>query len=84
MSQIKEPKFYNKNGDLTPYAFACGYIQWASLTGKEIDMWENGKKLFLDAGTTYHVKHYKNGKRISWESFQSIRAARKYYESLSI
>lgn len=76
------PTFYNKNGDLNAYAFACGYIQFASKTGKELDKWENGKELYLDGN--WHVKHFKDGQRISWESFDRLGEARKYYRSIAI
>lgn len=73
----------NKNGELSAYGFACGYIQWASNTGKEIDMWKNGKRMYHE-GSVYQVKHFKDGNRIAWESFENLGAARKYYKSISI
>jgi hypothetical protein len=78
----KDPKFYNKNGNLTPYAFACGYIQFASIDGTEIAKWENGKELYLDGN--YHVKKYKNGQRVLWESYDTLKEAREVYNSIRI
>lgn len=77
------PKFRNKNGDLSAYSFACGYVQWASLDGTELGHWQNGKKMYLD-GCVYHVKVFKDGQRISWESFDTLGEARKYYRSIII
>lgn len=78
----KDPKFYLKNGDLTAYAFACGYIQFASITGKEIDKWDNGKELYKDGN--FQVKQYKDGKRVLWQSFDRLGEARKAYRSITI
>lgn len=75
-------KFRNKNGDLNAYAFACGYIQFASPDGKESSKWENGKELYLDGN--WHVKHYVNNERVKWESFDRLGEARKYYQSIRI
>lgn len=76
------PKFRTIKGNLTPYAFACGYIQWASIDGKEISKWENGKELFLDGN--YQVKKYKDGDRVLWESFETLTEARQVYNRLRI
>lgn len=84
MKQLNDsPKFYNKNGDLSAYSFACGYIQFASITGKERDKWDNGKEMYRD-GAVWAVKQYKNGQRIIWETFDLLGEARKYYRSLAI
>lgn len=78
-----DPKFYNKNGDLSVYAFACGYIQFASVDGKESSKWENGKELYLD-GAVWAVKHYKDGQRVEWSTFDRLGEARKHYRSITI
>lgn len=84
MSQINAiPKFRNKNGDLTPYAFACGYIQFASLDGTELSHWENGKQLYLD-GRVYNFKHYQNGECIAWLTFDTLTEARAHYHDTSV
>jgi hypothetical protein len=77
------PKFYNKNGDLSAYGFACGYVQFASKTGKEIDKWDNGKEIYLD-GAVWAVKHYKDGQRIAWLTFDRLGEARKHYRSIKV
>ena len=83
MAEINNnPKFYNKNGDLSAYSFACGNIQFASIDGKESSKWENGKELYLDGN--WHVKHYKNNQRIAWKSFDTLGEARKFYRSIKI
>ena len=76
-------KFRTKKGDLTVYSFVCGYVQWASLTGKEIDHWENGKRMYYE-GSVYQVQHFKDGQRIEWESFDRIGDARKFYNRIRI
>lgn len=74
--------FFLKDGfSLTAYSFACGYIQWASLTGKEIDRYTNGKELCMEHAH-YHIRHWKDGKRIAWETTSSLTEARKLYKKM--
>lgn len=76
------PKFRTKSGDLTAYAFACGYVQFASIDGTEISKWDNGKELYQDGN--FHVKRYKNGHRILWETRDTLKEARDLYNSIRI
>ena len=74
-------KFYNKSGDLSLYAFLCGYVQ-----SKEKNNMR--KELFLEH-ETFHVKLYrlKDGlfsDVIIWDTFESLTDARKKYKSLKI
>jgi hypothetical protein len=82
MTINKTPKFFKANGDLTAYAFACGYIQWASIDGKELSKWDNGKELYQDRN--FHVKQYKNGQRVLLESYDTLKEAREVYNSIHI
>lgn len=83
MSQLnKDPKFYNINGNLTAYALACGYIQFASIDGSEKERWNNGKELYMDGN--FHVKKYKDGKRVLWESYDTLSEAREVYNAIKI
>lgn len=73
----QDPKFYNKNGSLTRYSFACGYIMEHKIPGYEITMWqEHG---------AYHVRAtQQNGtwwQRIFWDVFDGdeLTKARKRY-----
>jgi hypothetical protein len=71
-------KFFTKNGWLTRYALACGYVH---LTEKDdatrVRMWcansETGQ---------YDVHVTKNGERLSWDCFGSLSAAREAYKKL--
>jgi len=72
------PTTHNKNGSLNAYGFACGYIQWQSKTGKEVDKYQDGKDLYKD-GAVYHVRKWENGVRITWESFDKLTDARTFY-----
>lgn len=83
MSETLSPKFRNKDNSLTAYSFACGYIQWESKTGIYADHWDNGKDMYHE-GCVFHVLHFKDGKRISWESFDTLNEARKHYKSIVI
>jgi len=73
----REPKFYNKNGSLTAYSFACGYIEKLERDNKQT-------QLFLDGGV-WHVKGYDFNKheRITWECFDYLTPARKYFAQLN-
>ena len=71
-------KFRNKNGDLSFYSFACGYVQ-----SKEKNNMR--KELFMEHGT-FHVKVYRLNDgffrdTIVWNSFDSLTDARKAYKS---
>jgi hypothetical protein len=78
-----DPQFKLKNGELTAYAFACGYVEWESKDGTELSKWDNGKELYMEHGR-YHVKRYKDGARVMWETFDRLGEARKYYHSIHI
>lgn len=49
-SAQREPKFYNKDGSLTRYSFACGYVEQ-----------KNGLRLHMEHGV-YHVRGFRKGK----------------------
>ena len=72
------PKFNNKNGTLTPYAFACGYIETKPLQT------EGGKaQLFLDGGC-WHVQARDNVRgRFVWECFDRLTPARAFFRKTS-
>lgn len=58
--------FFNKDTTLTKYAFKCGYMEVM-----------RGKNLSMEHGT-YHVKGQDaSGARV-WESFDTVKPARKY------
>lgn len=75
MKTERDPKFNNKDGSLTRYAFACGYVE-------QHDNKESNCRtvLWLDCGV-YHVRsHQFNGAgRIAWETFYTVKEARKAY-----
>lgn len=62
-----------KNGSLTPYAFACGYIEQVELRGVRTTLWLEG---------TWHVRqhNFNTHERVFWDSFDTLGAARKRYE----
>jgi hypothetical protein len=67
-------KFNNKNGSLTRYALACGYLEQKI---KE----DNRVSLGLDG--VYHVKGMINGTRV-WECFDKLTDARSFYKSITV
>lgn len=67
------PKFHTKTGQLTVYSFLCGYIEQTDIEGKRTTLW-------LDCGV-WHVRahNFIEHKRIAWETFNTLREARKFY-----
>ena len=70
-------KFYNKNGQLSYYGFACGYVEkkQTSTTWKELYM----------EHSHFHVRQGKKHEGFSiWETFSSneLTKARKFYNQL--
>lgn len=67
-------KFKNKNGDLTHYALACGYIQKIDISDFSIVLWHEG-------GPCFHVsmRDNKNNTRVFWKVFENLTSARKYW-----
>ena len=65
-------KFYNKDGTLTAYALACGYIETSEKNDIKITLWKEG---------CFHVrKHdFNKGIRIFWKSFDNLTSARKFF-----
>lgn len=63
-------KFRNKDGSLTAYAFACGYIQ----TSPE------GVRLYKDG--CWHVMFVNDARERRWESCDSLGEARKVYAKM--
>ena len=72
-------KFRLSNGELSRYAFACGYIQ--TTTKGDIRT-----ELYTD-GACYHVRQFNDNthERIRWDSLDSnsLTLARKHYRNLS-
>jgi len=64
-----DPVFYNKDGSLTKYALACGYVQ------------KKGNRQLYQEHTCYHVIVELEGKFLR-ESTYSLGEARKAYRTL--
>ena len=71
---LEHPRFYTKDGWLTPYALACGYVEQKDYGLIRIT-------LFQDGGC-YHVRAYDHDQKIRrfWEVFRTLTAARRYYK----
>lgn len=68
-------KFKRKDGKLTSYAFFCGYVE-EFLNDR---IWI---RLYREHGSApYHVKVFSNIAReiVSWECFETVAAARKFF-----
>ena len=62
-------KFHNKDGNLTMYSFACGYVE----------RYEDGddRLTLLREPNDWHVKGFIDGVHV-WESFERLSDARKF------
>lgn len=67
-------KLHTKNGKLTAYAFACGYVE-----RKEKDD-DNRLTLSKEHGA-FHLRGLLNGVRV-WECLETLAAGRKMMRSL--
>lgn len=68
-----DSQFYNKKGELTKYALACGYIQKFYDNNQTVTLWMEHN--------TLHVRHF-NHKTIEWyldKCFDTLTDARKAY-----
>ena len=65
MKKKQDPVFYNKDGTLTKYAFACGYVQQ-----EHFDISGHlAKKDIYQEHTTYHFRLFIDDKKIFWKSY---------------
>lgn len=71
-----ENKFRLLNGELTAYAFACGYIQSHIWGGQELHLRHTG-------GYVYDLRGFNQSpfERIFWDTFESLTDARKAYRA---
>lgn len=78
---MNSPKFCTKDGYLTAYAMACGYLE----TNLNYSNEEFGKRIYIemDCGV-YHVKGYDHNEHCSlgWQCFDNIKDARKAFNML--
>lgn len=72
-----DPKFYRGSGLLTPYSFACGYVE------KKVKN-DNQKTLYREHNV-YHVQAMVNETRL-WRTYElnELSIARKYYKSIKL
>jgi hypothetical protein len=71
-------KFRNKNGELTRYSLACGYIFRIEREEKALQLWQEH--------SAFHVRMYdrKNHERVFWKVFdndQLTLAKKLYYQT---
>ena len=67
-------RFKLKSGDLSRYAFACGYVQSHICNGLELNLKHSGGSVYDLRGYTQHPFA-----REFWDTFDTIGEARKAY-----
>lgn len=68
-----DSQFYNKKGELTRYALACGYIMKHYDNNQSVTLWMEHN--------TLHVRHF-NHKTVEWyldKCYDTLAEARKAY-----
>ena len=73
------PKFHNKQG-LTPYSFACGYMQVIHETCDGVDY---TVELYLD-GAVYATRVFIDGERREWVCEENLSDARKHWDKFVV
>lgn len=70
---LTHPRFYTKDGRLTPYALACGYMEEKYYGSVQVTL--------LYRHSVYHVRAYDHEKKVRrfWETFRTLTEARRYY-----
>lgn len=66
-----DSKYRKPNGDLTPYAFSCGYIQESE--DKNAQLCKDG---------CWHVKAFDKVTKV-WETFARLSKARRFFKWIS-
>lgn len=75
------PLFRTAQNRLTPYAFACGYIERyetrpGEIAGQSVEIWRDGGCNFYNI----RAHDYDMGKRIFWEDRKTLREARALFD----
>lgn len=74
---MSTPKFHNKNGTLTAYAFACGYIEKRTLAT------DGGEATLYRDGACWHVQARDDARgRFLWECFDTLTPARAFFRKV--
>ena len=77
---ISTKHFYRKDGTLTAYALACGYVQKfeSEISGETVELYKDG--VYHVRGMAYHVDQRKKGDEpFEWLSFATLGEAYKHY-----
>jgi hypothetical protein len=71
-------EFYNQDGTLTSYAFACGYVQSKGDKNTYVKLYKEHN--------TYHLIMIRNNERVIWLSYDSnkLSQARKDYKNTNL
>jgi len=66
-------QFYNRDGSLSRYALACGYVERSERENVIVTMYQEH--------SVYHVRAFDHADRgrLAWKVFSTVTAARTYY-----
>jgi hypothetical protein len=72
------PIFRTPAGRLTPYAFACGYIEQEERNNVRVTLWQEA--------STWHVRahDFAAGARVFWDVYETLSEARKRYDKFRV
>ena len=69
---MRNPKFYTKNGQLTRYGLACGYIERHESNSQRVTLW-------LEHNAWHVLAHDFLHGRLFWESHPTLTEARRLF-----
>lgn len=70
---MPSPKFKNKDGQLSAYSFACGYIQEKQTASGKVELYKDGN---------WHVRVFNDSSRVKWDCFDTLGEARKAFAAI--
>ena len=80
--------FETKRGQLTRYAFACGYIERLQMVGNghdfRVEIWMEHRSMNVrvhDADSQAIVSPFSGPGRVYWEGFDSVTQAYRAYQA---
>ena len=85
---MSDRRIYTQNGDLTPYALTCGYVQSATVDNANFYATGADGVALSWNGCTYdvHVRGWSVdslgvSSRVDWRQFDTLTAARKFFRT---
>ena len=69
-------EIFNKNGSLSAYGFACGHVDKREYKNSSVELYKEHN--------TYHVRRFIEGNRDIWESFDTLKEAKRLFKLIPL